>query len=274
MKKENFKKELVLANQQQRGSQNIKKEVRKIQSWLTLYELSNPGSGTAMKVDGIFGPATEIGVKQFQQIHGLPQTGIVDAALFGMLTIPLLKAFTHPSGGITLREKVVNVAKQHLEQKPFELVIDKETNSGPWVRSYMDGAEGSDMLWCMGFVQAILDQAASELNKDFRKLVPHTGSCDVVGNHGIATNRLARNINVRANPSLIQPGDIFLLYDKNNSQIAWFHTGIIISSTNDTITTIEGNTNNDGSSNGNGVYKRIRNFRTNTIDVFSIQSLV
>ncbi|XHR97653.1 hypothetical protein ACFJIV_13940 [Mucilaginibacter sp. UC70_90] len=42
----------------------------------------------------------------------------------------------------------------------------------------------------------------------------------------------------------------------------------------DLFDTIEGNTNTDGSSNGNGVYKRVRNFQTSKLDVFSIQPLV
>ena len=50
----------------------------------------------------------------------------------------------------------------------------------------------------------------------------------------------------------------------------WQHTGIITKVNNEYIETIEGNTNQGGSSNGNGVYRRIRNFDQTIIDVVSI----
>jgi hypothetical protein len=54
----------------------------------------------------------------------------------------------------------------------------------------------------------------------------------------------------------------------------WIHTGIIISVSGDVFETIEGNTNNDGSHNGNRACKRVRNFKTSKLDVFSIEPLV
>ena len=60
------------------------------------------------------------------------------------------------------------------------------------------------------------------------------------------------------NPSLIKPGDIFLLQKSPND---WTHTGIVIAVTGDVIETIEGNTNIAGSHNGNAVMNRIRNFK-------------
>ena len=101
--------------------------------------------------------------------------------------------------------------------------------------------------------------------------MPLTFSCDVVGMHGINNGWLTRYTQVRNNPALVQPGDIFLLQKTTHD---WFHTGIIVSIGNDTFETIEGNTNEGGSHNGNCVYKRIRNFRSSKMDVFSIGALV
>ena len=123
----------------------------------------------------------------------------------------------------------------------------------------------------MGFVQTIIDQAASLQGKDFRRLMPLSYSCDTVGTTGVQKGNLLRYTAVRNNPSLVKPGDIFLLQKTPND---WHHTGIILSVAAETFETIEGNTNEGGSSNGNGVYKRIRNFMGTKLDVFSIEPLV
>lgn len=272
MIKKQYLKELAIpATQQRNGSTNTLKDVMKIQSWLNLYAMVHPSSGTATGIDGDFGPATELAVKHFQAAKGLSQTGVVDLALFKVLSQPMANAFTGVAAGTDLRTIVVNTAMQHLNNAPFELTIKGQSNSGPWVRAYMDGMEGTPWFWCMGFVQAIFDQAASQLGKDFRKLMPLSYSCDTVATSAIQKGILSRYTAVRNNPAVVKPGDIFLLEKTTND---WEHTGIITAIHGDIFETIEGNTNNDGSSNGNGVYKRVRNYRTSKLDVMSIASLV
>lgn len=272
MQKTFYKKELVIkAPQQRRGTNNNKKDVEKIQSWLNLYSMQHPSSGTAAGIDGDFGPATEKAVLNFQKANNVTQNGIVDQKTFDLLVSPLKKAFEDPVQGSNLRELVVNTAKNHLKNHPFELVIHNQSNSGPWVRSYMDGNEGSDWFWCMGFVQAIIDQAASVQGKNFKTLMPLTYSCDTVGTTGLQKKILTRFQTARTNPSLLKPGDIFLLQKTTND---WFHTGIVTAINGDLIETIEGNTNSDGSHNGNAVMNRIRNYKQSKIDFFSIEALV
>ncbi|UFH54606.1 peptidoglycan-binding protein [Spirosoma sp. KNUC1025] len=267
-----FEKELVISGTQKKdGAANTKKDVRKIQSWLTLFSIINPAAATATGIDGDFGKATEKAVKNFQEVKGLTQTGIVDEETFSLLTAPMRNAFTKQSTGPDLRQLIVNTAKNHLPSHPFELVINQQPNSGPWVRAYMDGNEGADWLWCMGFVQSIIDQAASAQGKDFRKLMPQSYSCDTVGTTGLEKGILFRHTQIRNNPSLVKPGDIFLLQRSPND---WTHTGIITAVEDDLFETVEGNTNDGGSSNGNAVLKRMRNFRKSKLDVFSIQTLV
>jgi peptidoglycan hydrolase-like protein with peptidoglycan-binding domain len=272
MQKTSYKKELALSSTQKRkGTTNVKKEVEKIQSWLNLFAMQNPNAGTATGIDGDFGPATEKAVMNFQKAKNLSQTGIVDQALFEVLTAPLKKAFEGNVTGNNLRELVVNTAKNHVQSNPFELVINDKSNMGPWVRAYMDGNEGTPWFWCMGFVQAIIDQAASIQGKSFKKLMPITYSCDTVGTTGIKQKILTRFQVARNNPSLIKPGDIFLLQKSVND---WFHTGIVISVHGDVIETVEGNTNSAGSHNGNAVLNKMRNFKKSKLDFFSIESLV
>ncbi|SEC20777.1 Putative peptidoglycan binding domain-containing protein [Tenacibaculum sp. MAR_2009_124] len=272
MKKSAYKKELTLRSTQERdGVNNRRNEVIKIQSWLNLYGMQHPASGTATSIDGAFGPATERAVENFQSHNGLNVTGVVDAQVFSVLCGGMAKAFETPLQSVNLRDKVLEAAHLHLSQHPLELQINGEWNSGPWVRSYMDGNDGSIWFWCMGFVQTIIDQAASELGKDFTKLMPLTYSCDTVGQKGIQEGYLHRYQQLRKKSSFMEPGDIFLI---QKSKFDWVHTGIIMEIQGETIQTIEGNTNQAGSRNGIAVMKRIRNFHKSKIDVFSIDSLI
>ena len=45
-------------------------------------------------IDGIFGPTTLAGVRIFQASRGLPETGVVDAATWGALVVPLAQGAT------------------------------------------------------------------------------------------------------------------------------------------------------------------------------------
>lgn len=271
MKKNWYKKELVIkSTQKRRGASNSRKEVRKIQSWLTLFSIQNPSSGTATTIDGDFGPATERAVKNFQRIKGVTQNGIVDQNMFNALCFNLKDAFEKPLTSTSLRDLVIEVAENHLSNHPFELDIEGQSNSGPWVRSYMDGHDGSPWFWCMGFVQAIIDQAASAMGKNFKNLMPLTYSCDTVGTTGLHKDLLTRYQKLRKDLSLVKPGDIFLI---QRSRLDWTHTGIITSVDQGVIETIEGNTNFQGSRNGVAVMKRTRNLMKSKIDVFSIDPL-
>jgi hypothetical protein len=82
---------------------------------------------------------------------------------------------------------------------------------------------------------------------------------------------LIRNSTYKENPALIKKGDVFLI---RKSKFDWIHTGIVVEVGTETFETIEGNTNSDGSSNGNGVYKRVRNFKKGVIDIFSIENWI
>ncbi len=271
MVKDWYKKELsISALQKRNGSANRKKDVQKIQSWLNLYSIRNPLSSTATGVDGDFGPATEKAVKNFQKAEGMNQTGTVSHALFARLCNPMKEAFDSPLSGSSFRDLVLEVAENHLKNQPYELIIKGQSNCGPWVRSYMDGNDGSPWFWCMGFAQAIVDQAAAAVDKRFTTLMPKTYSCDTVGTTGLNKGLLSRYQTLRREPERIKPGDIFLL---QKSRYDWVHTGIITRRIGDIIETIEGNTNNEGSRNGIAVMKRVRNYRKSKIDIFSVAPL-
>lgn len=267
MLKNHFQKELVLEGNLRKGAGNNKKDVVRIQSWLMIHEMARPGTIPVIGIDGDFGPATMEAVKHFQKSAGLRQTGIVDQAAFKEMVAPLRRAFLGTAAGSTLRDLVVNSALIHVANHPFELVIKNQANCGPWVRSYMDGNEGQTWWWCMGFVQTILDQAFSALGRSFKEMLPHTYSCDTVGMNALNNGLLLRYTQVRKDPSLVRPGDIFLV---QKTPFDWIHTGIITKVGTDVFETVEGNTNRAGSANGDRVYRRIRNFRQSRLDVVKL----
>lgn len=264
-----YKQELNLTTTCQKGSKG--QAVRQVQEWLNLSITRFPGAALATSVDGLFGSATEKAVKNFQKAAGLPITGIVTPGVFSELAQPLALAFQPLPADTDTRQLVLQVAKAHLKQRAAELQAAEAQNLGPWVRSYCDGFEGSPFKWCMGFVQTVVDIAASTHGRKFTDLMPQSLSCDVVAVAGKQSGRLIENASIRKNPALAKPGDLFLI--RYASTPDWFHTGLIAEVEDDIFETIEGNTDIKGSSNGTGVFARVRNFRKGTIDVFSIDGL-
>ena len=87
MQKEHYKKELVISNSCSKNNPaNKKADVHKVQAWLNLFAITNPTAGTGTLIDGLFGPATENAVVQFQKAAGLEQTGKVNNQVFSKLS--------------------------------------------------------------------------------------------------------------------------------------------------------------------------------------------
>jgi len=271
MHKNKYLKELKISKTQKKGGSNSRKEVAKIQSWLCLHAHMNSGTGTMTGIDGDFGPATQRAVKNFQKAKRISETGEVSQTVFDKLSAPMKNAYEYDTKKSTLRKTIVAVAEQHLKQNARELTINGQSNSGPWVRAYMDGHEGTPWFWCMGFVQAIIDQAFTIHGQSFKEMMPLTYSCDVVGMKGIEHGCLMRYLTVRTSPQDVKPGDIVLV---RKTKYDWTHTAIVTEVHGSTFTTIEGNTNLAGSRNGLGVFKRIRNFRNSKLEIFSIKKWV
>lgn len=193
--------------------------------------------------------------------------------LFKKLCTPLTDVFTKNSAGLTLRDKIVSAATSHVAANSRELTIKGKTNSGPWVRAYMDGNEGNDWLWCMGFVQTVMDQASSASGFKFTDFMQRSFSCDTVAANAKVKGNFVGFITVRSNPNLVEKGDIFLLQSSENSNDR-IHTGIVVKTLpNGVFETIEGNTNDDGSRNGYAVVKRTRNFMKSKLDILRVTML-
>ncbi|MGZ5248547.1 MAG: peptidoglycan-binding domain-containing protein, partial [Flavitalea sp.] len=102
MIKEHFKKELTLSAPVGVNSGSSKKDVIRVQSWIVLHEMARPGSSSIIGIDGDFGSATELAVKNFQKKHQLRGSGVVGTKTFELLCEPLLHAFSYQPSSANL----------------------------------------------------------------------------------------------------------------------------------------------------------------------------
>jgi len=211
-------------------------------------------AGISVKPDGVFGPATETAVKEFQTKRGLPATGIVDQKTFDLLVAPFKRATAAlPVNGRTLRQLLLAYAQQHLAEHPLEI---GGQNRGPWVRLYMDGHEGDQWAWCAGFTTFVLKQACDTLGVAMP--IKKSFDCDALVASAKTANRfLAETKAAQRKNELF--GSFFVV---RNTSTDWNHVGIVTAVEPEIIRTIEGNTNDGGDREGFEVCARIRNFKT------------
>jgi peptidoglycan hydrolase-like protein with peptidoglycan-binding domain len=234
----NLSKEYAIILPVKKGMKS--KTVKLIQEWLSL-------SGYAVRCDGDFGAGTAKAVEMFCLSHGINQD-YVDEKVFSLLIQPLHRAIALPASEASLGPMIVKIAMQHLAEHPREI---GGQNAGPWVRWYTRGPEGNAYPWCAGFVSSILNQAckAQKINLP----LPYTLSCDVLAAKAQAANIF---LTEKKAPALLKPGSIFLNIRKSGAD--WDHTGFVIAVHKDSIETIEGNTNDEGSREGYEVCRRFR----------------
>lgn len=215
--------------------------VRRVQEWLTIGRIG-------VKIDGNFGPATDTAVRTLQQQKALEANGIVDETTYGALVSPIDAALALIPATDSLGADIVACGEQHVAQHPREI---GGQNSGPWVRMYMNGEQGADFPWCAGFACFVMRQAAAGRPLPF----PASVSCDEIGQSAKKLGLFRDGGSIK--PEEITPGSFFLV--RRATAPGWHHTGIVVSASGQTVTTLEGNTNDDGSREG---YEAIRRIRT------------
>ena len=219
-------------------------DVERVQEWLTL-------TGFGLKIDGQFGPATEVAVKAYQTSIGQDPGGIVTPALFDLLVAPMKTALAPiAAAGRSLGALTVAYAEQHLQQRPREV---GGNNCGPWVRLYMGGNQGDSWPWCAGFTCFCQKQAAQALNLPLP--IKASYSCSQLGDRARAAGLLIDGSNVVSRTQLLTPGSFFLV---RGSSEEWSHIGIVKTITDETFVTVEGNSNEDGSRDGYEVCSNTR----------------
>ena len=209
--------------------------------------------------DGDFGEKTEWAVKLFQARHEdstgepLEIDGVVGPqtwnSLFGIEpTGDVVEASSED--GASGKTSALDIAKSQLGivEQP------KGSNRGPEVDMYLSTIDPSlkGQPWCMAFVYWCFQQAASANGTPV--IAPKTASV-------WRSWELAQSINgikilsardARADPDSIRPGMVFYIDTGGRSG----HTGFVADIVNGKLVTVEGNTNNDGSREGYGVFQR------------------
>lgn len=181
-----------------------------------------------------FGENTEARVKEFQRSRKLNPDGIV-----GELTWSKLFEVNKPIvvTSTTLITRALEIART-------QLGVHEATghNDGEAVESYLRSVGlGKGYAWCQAFVYWCYNQAAKELG---------------VTNPLAKTAGVLNHWNTTKGKKVITPqtGDVFIMdFGKGLG-----HTGLVKEVRGGMIITIEGNTNDANSREGDGVYERIR----------------
>ncbi len=152
--------------------------------------------------------------------------------------------------GKTLSELAVEVAVSQIGQQE----VPKGSNGGPVVMGYLKSVGiNFPAAWCQAFVYWCFNEAS-------RKAGLH---CPVVRTAGVLDcwNKTAESLKLHAleawhRPELISAGDQIVFKHAQGTG----HTGIVVAVDKSTmsVSTIEGNTNHDGSREGYEVERKIR----------------
>ncbi len=146
---------------------------------------------------------------------------------------------------MTIQKKVLEIA----EKEGYGVKETEGQNAGPQVRKYLKAVNiNIPAPWCAAFVVWALKET---LKENFNFCMVSSGYCPTL-------SLFAEQKNILSNDP--EPGDIFLVYD----DISAYHTGFVLSLPNNTqFKTCEGNSNSNGSSNGDGIYSNIRTIGNN-----------
>lgn len=205
--------------------------------------------------DGDFGKQTHDAVLLFQarfsDTDGLPlkrdgEIGAITwAALFG-------------EQSVTVRhETSSDLLKAVLEFATTQIGVRETTpNRGPQVDEYVRSV-GLDpagrFAWCVAFVYFCFEKAAKKLGRT-NPMIKTAGVLDHWNKAGLKGIPRITNTRAKQNPALIKPGHIFVI-DTGPAGGAG-HTGLVERVIGGKLVSIEGNTNEGGSREGVGVFRR------------------
>jgi len=206
--------------------------------------------------DALFGPETLEAVQRFQarSVDQFETPLKVDGRVGPMTWATLFAVEIEPrvvgSSSPLLAQTLVKAGQEVGVRE-----VPPGSNRGPRVDQYLrsvglDPTQGS-FAWCAAFVYFWFDQASTELSvkNPVIKTAGVVEHWDLAGSRGV--HRLSAD-ECQAEPSLVQPGMIFIITTGGGHG----HTGLVEEVRGVTLSTLEGNTNEGGSREGIGVFRR------------------
>jgi hypothetical protein len=213
--------------------------VIQVQGWLNL-------RGLGVVVDGDFGPATHLALRK----AGVMYTDRVDRVVWDTLVQPLAYARSFKPQLTEFGEVAIAYASECLVHRAREAGGD---NKGPWVREF---CRGHEVAWCQGFASTMHLWAAHHLGLERTPLdLVLDGTFCLYVPRMVDEAKAKRLFQIGSHPDPIPVGSMFFLRGGSHG---YSHVGLVVKDHGDTVETIEGNTNDDGSANGYEVAHRIR----------------
>jgi hypothetical protein len=181
---------------------------------------------------GVYGETTAEYVGKFQASQGIQTTAEVGEQTWNALFSPdTIVAVVGPTAMSWGRNEGGYGGNPVVYEDPLS------SNWGPRVSQYIKAAGFSGpCAWCMCFVMWCLIQASKGMG--VKMPMPLSGSCSGVYNWAKANNKLVKTP---------EPGDIFLV---RGGDTGYYHCGFVTSVNGDRFSSVEGNSNNNGSSDG------------------------
>ncbi len=208
-----------------------------------------------IEIDGDYGNQTFASVKLFQarntDIQGIPLKvdgkigSITWQILFKETDVPQIEVASND-----LFKEVLRIANSQLGVRENPPNSNRGLEVSKYLKSVGLNANAGHYSWCMAFVYWCFDEAFENL----WKANPLVKTGGVLRQWNETKNKKIRKQDAVNNPSLVKPGFVFI----RNYGSGKGHTGIITSVNGGYIETIEGNSNNNGSREGVGVFKLTR----------------
>lgn len=220
---------------------------------------------TPLVEDGIYGIETKRAIALFQAKNSITVDGIA-----GPATLKLLFPEDHSLDVVSVRQvPPLKPGERSLVYRAMQYMLAqvgvKEAtgnNDGPAVEAFLRAVGlGRGFYWCMAFVYWAFSNAFYDLFKNNNTIILpllKTGGCMMQYNFcKINAGKPGYETMIVLNPKEHdpKPGDIFIIDLGKGAG----HTGVITNINLDgSLATVEGNTNDNGSANGDGVYERVR----------------
>ena len=151
-----------------------------------------------------------------------------------------------------LVKAAIEFAATQIGVRESPLVSNRGKDVDQYLRAVGLNPVGNSFAWCVAFTHFCYLKAAASLNSEN----PHIKTPGVLDHWNKAGTKAGvvrvTKANAVADPSRVKPGSLFIV----DLGKGLGHSGMVVETANGRLVTIEGNTNDNGSRNGIGVFRR------------------